>query len=458
MRPSRLITHSLRANPWAERISRVLRAALQAVNPDTAVTHYLERKEDILSVGNKSYDLSKFQQVFLVGAGKAGAPMAQASARILGEYLTSGIIIVKEGYAEGTILQDFSNVKILEAGHPIPDQRGIKATDEIIHLLESTQSDDFIISLVSGGGSALLTNPVMGVSLSDLQELTDILLASGATIQEINILRKHLEVLKGGGLAQLIAPASLVTLILSDVVGNPLDIIASGPTVADPSTFDDAFAVLERRRLLDQVPRSIIDHLQGGRDGHIKETPKPGDPVFQNVHNVIIGSNLIAAEAARVQAEVEGYQALLLTTYLEGEARCVGSTLAAIARQIASTGQPISPPACLIAGGETTVTIRGDGLGGRNQEVALGAVEGMAGINNATLITLATDGGDGPTNAAGAVVTSETLKRADELGLIAHDYLARNDSYHFFEALADLLITGPTQTNVNDLTFMFVTE
>jgi hydroxypyruvate reductase len=400
--------------------------------------------------------LSKHQHIFVVGAGKAGTPMARVAARILGDKLIAGLVIVKEGYVGKTHPLDSTAVEIIEAGHPIPDERGLLATKELIGMVENAHPDDLIISLVSGGGSALLTYPVEGISLTELQELTDVLLVGGATIQEINTLRKHLEVLKGGGLAQIVAPASMITLILSDVVGSPLDIIASGPTVPDPSTYDDALAVLERRQLLDRVPKSILDHLRRGQDGIIKETPKPGDPVFQNVQNVIIGNNLIAAKAARIQAEVEGFNALLLTTYLEGEAYQVGGTLAAIARQISANGEPIPPPACVIAGGETTVTIRGDGLGGRNQEVALGAVDGIRGISNATLVTLATDGGDGPTDAAGAVVTGETRKRAGDLDLLPHDYLTRNDSYHFFEALGDLLITGPTLTNVNDLTFLFV--
>ncbi|MGD9092420.1 MAG: glycerate kinase [Anaerolineales bacterium] len=457
IQPSQLTTYSLKTNPSGERISRILIAALQAVDPDAAVTRYLRRTGDTLLVTDRSYDLNKFQHIYVVGAGKAGTPMAQATVRILEDKLTAGLVIVKEGHVGNTYPLDSTDVDIIEAGHPIPDQRGFQASNKLIGLVKNALPDDLIVSLVSGGGSALLTIPVEGISLAELQELTDILLVSGATIQEINTLRKHLEQLKGGGLAQLIAPASMITLILSDVVGNPLDIIASGPTVADSSTFDDALAILERRQLVDQVPSSILNHLRRGQDGFIKETPKPGDPVFKNAQNVIIGSNEIAAEAARAQAEVEGFNALLLTTYLEGEAYHIGGTLAAIVRQISATGQPIPPPACVIAGGETTVTIRGDGLGGRNQEVALGAVDGMDGISNAILVTLATDGGDGPTDAAGAVVTGGTRKRAGDLDLLPHDYLTRNDSYNFFEALGDLLITGPTQTNVNDLTFLFVT-
>lgn len=456
--PSHLRPFSLKTNPRGEQIAQILQAAIDAVDPGTAINKHLSRVGDSLFIGGRSYNLNEFQRLFIVGAGKAVAPMAQTVAGLIADKLTAGTIIVKQDYARNSLTLNPSIWKVMEAGHPIPDERSVQATSAVIQLLQKVEPDDLVIALISGGGSALLAAPVEGVTLADLQVLTNVLLANGASIQEINILRKHLDVLKGGGLAQLIAPASLITLILSDVVGSPLDIIASGPTVADSSSFNDAYETLKRRHLLDQVPESIVNHLKRGRSGLITETPKPGDPIFQNVLNVIIGSNLLAANAARAQAEAEGFNTQLLTTYLEGEARYVGSTLAAIARQISATGQPIPPPACIITGGETTVTIHGDGSGGRNQELALGAVTTLADAENALLITLATDGEDGLTNAAGAVVSGGTLQRAAELGLHPHEYLARNDSYHFFEALDDLLITGPTQTNVNDLTFMFVLD
>ena len=387
--------------------------------------------------------------------------MARAVGQVVGDRLDGGVVIVKEGYAgESTTTTTAGDepsihaISILEAGHPIPDERGVSGAGQLIDILKDTQPDDLVISVISGGGSALLVSPAPGLALKDLQDLTSALLASGATINEINSLRKHLEQVKGGGLARLAAPATLITLILSDVVGDPLDVIASGPTVPDPSTFSEAYQVLKRYDILDKVPQAVIAQLQHGLQGQIPETPKPGDALFSRVQNVIVGSNQQAAQAGLTQAQAEGFQALLLTTFLQGEARQAGGLLAAIARQVSKKGQPIPRPACLIAGGETTVTLRGDGLGGRNQEMALSAVSELAGLPDLALITLATDGGDGPTDAAGAVVTGETLARAHQLGLNPEDFLARNDSYHFFSALDDLLCPGPTQTNVNDLAFI----
>jgi glycerate 2-kinase len=448
-----LSTYTLRKYPWGSRVQRVLGAALQAADPAAAVETYLKRRALELEVAGRNYDLDAYRRVFLVGAGKAGAPMSHAAAGILGDRLTQGVVVVKEGYLGSDDLP--SRVSILEAGHPIPDERGVQGGCRIQKLLENLRPDDLVIGLISGGGSALLTAPVPGITLNDFQVLTAALLACGATINEINCLRKHLDRLKGGGLARLASPATLITLILSDVVGDPLDVIASGPTVPDPTSYSQAYAVLERYGLLDKVPPSIIAHLESGRRGELPETPKAGDPAFERVQNVIIGSNLQAAQAALHQAEAEGFHTLLLTTYFQGEARQAGVTLAAIARQIAATGQPLARPACLVAGGETTVTLTGSGKGGRNQEIALGALPGLAGLPEIALVSLATDGGDGPTDAAGAVVSGESLSRAQHAGLDPVDYLQRNDAYPFFEALGDLLKPGPTRTNVNDLTFIF---
>ena len=313
-----------------------------------------------------------------------------------------------------------------------------------------------MIALISGGGSALMMLPVPGVSLEDIQRLTSGLLACGATINEMNTLRKHLDQIKGGGLARMASPASLATLILSDVVGNPLDVIASGPTVPDTSTFADAWGILEHYNIVAQVPMPIQNHLQNGLAGKAAETLKPGDPTFAHVENVIIASNAQAAQAALETARMEGLNTLLLTTYMQGEAREIGRAMAAIGREMAASKQPLRRPACIIAGGETTVTLRGEGKGGRNQELALATVADLAGLEHVVLVALATDGGDGPTDAAGAVVTGATLEQAQSLGLDPADFLARNDAYRFFDALDDLLRPGPTNTNVNDLTFVFV--
>jgi glycerate 2-kinase len=472
MNPELLQTASLRATPWGAPVTRILAAALAAAEPAAAVERYLRREGDVLHAGERTYDLARYEQVFLVGAGKAGAPMARAAAEVLGDRLAGGVVVVKEGYAEETRRQEDTEtgggaspslvslspdlqVSLIEAGHPIPDGRGVAGARNLADLLARTTERDLVIALISGGGSALLTLPASRVSLADMQALTAALLACGASINEINTLRKHLDQVKGGGLVRMAHPATLVTLILSDVVGNPLDVIASGPTVPDPTTFADAYAILQRYGLLGAVAPPILEHLRQGIAGAVEETPKPGDGRFDDVNNVLIGSNAQAAEAAQLAAQAEGFRALVLTSALEGEARLVGLTLGDIAARLAAVSRPLAAPLCLIWGGETTVTVHGNGMGGRNQELALAAVLPLADVRDVALITLATDGGDGPTDAAGAVVTGATLDRATRLGLDPAAYLARNDSYPFFAALNDLLRPGPTQTNVNDLAFLF---
>lgn len=451
MEPARFQTETLKSCRHGDRIERILAAAVNAVEPGSAVRRFLQRQGNQLFVAGAHYPLEDFQRVRVIGAGKAGAPMAAAAEEILGNELTDGLVIVKEGYCE----PGSSRIRLVEAGHPIPDARGVQAAEELGRLLQDSQPDDLVICLVSGGGSALLVSPVTGLGLSDLQGLTAALLASGAAIHEINTLRKHLENLKGGGLARRAHPARIVTLVLSDVVGDPLDVIASGATVPDPTTYTQAWQILERYNLLEQVPPAVTDHLRLGLDHMILETPKPGDPLFNSVQNVIIGSNRLAAEAATVQARQEGFSTLLLTTSLQGEARHVGRVLASLGREMVESGQPLQPPACLVAGGETTVTLTGRGKGGRNQELALSAVRDLGGLDDVVLVSLATDGGDGPTDAAGAVVSGSSLSRAVALGLDPAAFLKNNDAYHFFQALDDLIITGPTMTNVNDLTMVF---
>jgi glycerate 2-kinase len=451
--PDRFLTSTLSLMPWGQAVVRILAAALEAVEPEAAVRKHLRRQDRHLMIGERKYDLDQVDRVFIVGAGKAGAPMAQAAVDILAECLESGVVVVKDGYAGN--ISNIGPVSIVEAGHPIPDQRGCQGAEQIIELLASTREDDLVICLISGGGSAILVSPMDGLNLAVLQDLTSTLLASGANINQINTLRKHLDQVKGGKLAKLAAPAQVASLILSDVVGDPLEAIASGPTVPDPTSFADALNILEYLGILDEVPREVVDHINKGTHGDLPENPKPGDILFEKVYNVLVGSNLTAASAALLQARQEGFNTLLLTTFLQGEARQVSRVLTAIARQVASNNQPIRRPACILAGGETTVTLTGDGKGGRNQELALAAVPDLAGLHEVALVTFATDGGDGPTDAAGAVVTSETLERAQKTGLDPIAYLSQNDSYHFFDSLGDLLKPGPTQTNVNDLAFIF---
>ncbi len=430
-------------------------AALGAVNPARAVARHLRREGSTLFIGDRPYDLTGVGRVVVIGAGKAGAGMAAAVEALLGDRITAGWVNVRYGYEPP---QPLARIPIHPAGHPIPDEASLEGTRRMLALVDSLTLLDLALVLVSGGASALMEAPVPGVSLADLQALTDSLLRSGATIGEINTVRKHLSQVKGGRLAERIVRrgARAAVLVLSDVVGSPLDAIGSGPCAPDPTTFADAWAVLERYSLLDQAPSAVLRHLDRGRRGQEEETPKPGDPVFAHVHTVIVAENRTAAEAAVERARALGFHAAILTTYLEGEAREVGRMLAALAKEEASAGRPLPLPACLVLGGETTVTVRGPGRGGRNQEVALGAALALEGWDGVLVATLATDGTDGPTDAAGAFADGTTVARAHALGLDPADHLARNDACPFFAALGDLIITGPTGTNVNDLAFVLV--
>ena len=465
--PDRLLTRSLRAHPRGGDLAAIMAAALDAADPAGAVRRSLAREGDAIVVAGRRYE--HVGRVFVVGAGKAGAPMAQAAAEILGERVAGGLVVVKEGHTgrmkdEGGRMRESdahfilhpSSFTLLEAGHPIPDARGAAAAERMAGLLGGLRADDLVLVLLSGGGSALLTWPAEGLALEDLRAMTAALLRCGATIGEINALRKHTTRLFGGQLARLAQPAQVATLIVSDVVGSPLDVVASGPTAPDPTTFADAWTVAERYELAPALPAALVERLRQGTRGAISDTPKPGDALWARVHNAVIAGNAAAADAAVAAARARGFDAMLLTTYLEGEAREVGRVAAGLARELALRGGPLRRPALIVAGGETTVTLRGDGLGGRNQELALGAVGGLAGLPGALVVALATDGGDGPTDAAGAVATGETLARAREQGLSADDFLRRNDAYRFFEALGDLLRPGPTLTNVNDLLFIAV--
>jgi hydroxypyruvate reductase len=442
-----------------------MRAALDAVEPGAAVQRYLRLVGTHLVAGDRpgeqqAYNLDECERVLVVGGGKAGAPMAAAVAEVLGDRLSGGLVIVKHGHG----LEDAGAaglIEIVEAGHPVPDEAGLKGAQRITDLLRGATGRDLVLCLISGGGSALMTAPVPGISLRDLQVLTGILLRCGATINEINTIRKHISQLKGGQLAQLASPAPVVSLILSDVVGDPLEVIASGPSVPDPTTFGDAWSILERYAIVEEAPPCIVGTLRAGVEGQVAETPKPGDPLFDRVQNLIVGSNRLAAHAAAQEAQRLGFDTLLLSTFIEGEAREVGKMVAGLAKGLVRgeamhpAGSPLSLPVGLIMGGETTVTLRGDGKGGRNQELALAAAISLAGWEGVLIVSLATDGSDGPTDAAGAFADGDTLARASRLGLDAETYLNRNDAFHFFQELGDLLLTGPTKTNVNDLILVF---
>lgn len=449
----RFASSLLTPNPAVRgKIVQILDAALVAVDPRNAVLHLLQRDGDQLTIGDRHYDLSQFARIFVIGAGKAGAPMTQAVEQVLGDRITAGLVVVKTAHGGST-----HQVTIAEAAHPMPDAAGVAAGQQILNLAQQAGPQDLVIALLSGGGSALLVAPAQGLTLADKQTMTNALLACGATINEINCLRKHCSAVKGGQLARAVAPATLITLALSDVIGSPLDVIASGPTVPDASTWADAWAVVEKYELVDKLPPAIINRLRAGLAGVIADTPKADDPAFATAQNVIVADNRVAAEAALAQARTLSYNAMLLTTYVEGEAAQVAKVAVALAKEVRATGHPLPAPACLILGGETTVTLGAyPGRGGRNQELALAAAVALQNMPGVTIVALATDGSDGPTDSAGGMADHATVARGAAAALSAVDHLRRHDAYGFLQATHDLLLTGPTQTNVNDLIFVFV--
>ena len=424
----------------------IYRRAIEAVNPRTAIRSHVELRGRELVCDGIILNLDEFKHIYLVGAGKAGAAMAAAMEELLGDRLTAGLVVVKYGH-----LAPVKKTEIIEAGHPLPDHNGVEGARKLAALVKQAGENDLVICLISGGGSALLPLPAAGLTLEEKQQTTQALLSCGADITEINAIRKHLSRLKGGQLARLAAPATTIALILSDVIGDPLDSIASGPTVGDPTTFGQCLNIINKYQLAETLPPAIMNHLQQGASGAIAETPKPDDALFNRVGNHIIASNRQAVEAAASKARELGYQPLILSTFIEGETREIARMHAAIAREIHHSGNPLPSPACVISGGETTVTITGNGLGGRNQEFALAAAFDIAGLENTVILSIGTDGTDGPTDAAGAIVDGQTLERARNIGIAPLTYLDNNDAYHFFSPLRDLLITGPTNTNVMDI-------
>jgi hydroxypyruvate reductase len=425
----------------------IFNAAVRAVDAANAVRRSARLTGAVIDVADRSYSLGDFQNIYILGAGKAAVPMAQAMETLLGERVSDGIVVTKKGQG-----RQLRKTRVIEAAHPIPDIAGEQAAHLIAAMAQQATAQDLVFFLVSGGGSALMPYPVDGVTLADKQTVTHLLLRSGGTIQETNMLRRHLSQLKGGKLARLAYPAQVITLIVSDVVGDSLEDIASGPTAPDPSRYADCWEIIRKYRLQDLIPAAVRATLDRGIRGEIAETVKAGDAAFANVHNVIIASNRHATEAARWHAESLGYRATILSNAIEGESREVAKRQAAAFKKALS--EPPPEPLCFISGGETTVTVSGDGVGGRNQEYALAAAIELAGARGVVALCAGTDGIDGPTDAAGAVVDGATVLRGRVRGCDATAFLARNDSYHFLQATADLLITGPTETNVMDLQVM----
>jgi hydroxypyruvate reductase len=422
-----------------EAAAAIWRAALAAGDVAPLIRRHLRVDGRILKAGPLHLDLDRVRRILVLGAGKAGAAMAASAETVLGGRVSGGFVVVKDGYRVATAC-----VEVVEAGHPVPDVRGVAASARVLELATSATADDLVLFLVSGGGSALTPAPAPPVTLEEKQALTRLLLAAGATINELNAVRKHLSRFKGGLLARAAAPATVLTLALSDVIGDPLDVIASGPTAPDPTTYADALAVLDRRGVLEGAPRAIVERLRAGAAGALAETPKPGDPVFARVTNLVIGNNALVADAAAAEAERRGYRPHVLTRALQGEARDTARDLVARARALPA-------PAALIAGGETTVTVRGRGRGGRCQEFALAAALALEAGESLVVLAAGTDGTDGPTDAAGGVVDAATLARGRAAGADAARALADNDAHAFLSAAGACIVSGPTNTNLLDL-------
>ncbi len=422
-------------------------ACVKGADPEEAVLSTLRLTGNMLNIGdNHLIDISKFTRITLFGAGKASAAMARAVESVLGNRLAGGLVIVKYGHSLA-----LRNVEVIESGHPTPTEEGVAATALMCEMVQSLGANDLVIGCFSGGGSALLSLPAAGITLEDKIDLTEKLLSSGADISEINAIRKHVSRVKGGQLLARAYPATVVNLMVSDVIGDDPSTIASGPFAPDGTTYATAWAVLEKYDLLEVVSPSIIEHLSRGINGEERETLKPGDPLFAKVHNHIVSSNILSLSAGAHTACHLGYRTLILSSQVRGETTQAAMFHAYIAEEIRFTGNPIAPPACLLSGGETTVKKEGNGLGGRNQHFVLALVEAASRIENCVFLSAGTDGTDGPTDAAGAIVDNETLGRAALLGLNPGEYLARFDSYHFFQHLEDLIKTGPTLTNVMDI-------
>jgi glycerate 2-kinase len=442
--------------PFVDGIQSILNASLEAVNPSSIIKNSLQLKEGILKVRKKNYPLSSYERIILIGLGKASQAMVNGAKQILSGSKLTGLVIAKNNDLKiGRLF--LPDIKTILGNHPIPGEKSILAAEELINFTKNRTEKDLVLCLISGGGSALVTKPADGILLEDIQKLTTQLLKCGANISEINTIRKHLDELKGGGLARMLSPAHIITLILSDVVGDNLSMIASGPTTVDETTFRDAYNILNKYELLNISNKRIIAHLQAGLEGKKEETLKKNDPIIKKIQTEIIGNNHVAALAAKKKAEEEGFNCRILTDQMVGNTSEVGIELGQIIKDIRNRNAQSNQPICLIAGGESTVKIKGNGLGGRNQEVALFCAIEIDGLENVCVATLATDGEDGPTDAAGAIITGHTISSARLKGLDPNLYLDNNDSYHFFKKNGGMIRTGVTGTNVNDLNFIFMT-
>lgn len=431
---------------------QIIDAAINAVKPDLLISRRVKLKNDLLQIGREKFQISDFENIFIIGAGKASAFMAREMEDLLEQHLFYGVVSVKYGHSAPC-----RKIRILEAGHPVIDKNSLAATRDILEVAQQAREKDLVLCLLSGGGSALLEQIPPNFSLPELQKVFELLLACGANIEEINTVRKHLSLVKGGQLARAVAPATCASIILSDVIGDPLESIASGPTAPDSTTYQDAWQVIEKYKLPDKLPATIRQYLLSGVNGNLPETLKANDPIFKRVHNIILGSNSEALKAAGKKASALGYNTLILSSRIQGEAREVAKVLVGLVQEIRQNDVPVKKPACLLMGGETTVTLKGKGKGGRNQELALAALLAMKNAHRKYLIaSVGTDGSDGPTDAAGGMAHSGMWEQADTLGLNPLEYLQKNNAYPFLEKTGGLIITGPTGTNVMDVIFALV--
>ncbi|WP_406658037.1 glycerate kinase [Methanolobus sp. ZRKC2] len=423
--------------------------AISGVDPYNCIQKSVRKDGNFLYVGEKQFDLSSYENIYLIAFGKASVAMSRALEEILGDKLSDGCAVTKYAF-----VGPLKTVKVMEAGHPIPDENGVIAAKHISTFLRKTGPKDLVFFLISGGGSALMTLPRKNISLSDIVHLTDKLMQVGATIEEINAIRKHLSAVKGGGLAKMAYPSESISLILSDVVGDPLDVIASGPTVPDSSTFDDFQEIVTRYNL--NLSSAVQGLLEDGLEGVVEDTPNHEDPIFQRCYHYLVGNNSLSLQEAGKRANELGYNTLLLTSSLTGEAREIAKVFASIAREERKNSEPLPLPACILAGGETTVLIRGKGQGGRCQEMALSFAIEAQGLEDILFLPAGTDGNDGPTDAAGAFADGYTIEKGRDLHIDVREMLQQNNSYEYFRELGDLLITGPTGTNVMDVYILLV--
>ena len=439
-----------------ERILRTItNKALQAVSPDPAMRTALSLDDNILTVYGQTYDLADYERILAVGAGKASAAMARTLESILGDRLHGGLVATK--YDHGVELK---KIRIMESGHPVPDAAGERAAREILSLANEATDKDLVFCLLSGGASAIVPAPRAPATLAHKQAATRRLLECGATINEINAIRKHISMFKGGHLAKILEPATVITLIISDVIGDHLDVIGSGPTAPDDSTFMDCQAILDKYALCVDMPDEVSRIIRDGCAGKEPETRKAGDGCFERVQNVIIAGNSMAVDGAAEAAREQGYNPVVMDYAIEGETRTVAARMIRLAHDYCEGRFNEKPPLCLLAGGETTVTVKGRGKGGRNQEFALAAAIEIEDIRTCrdrlSVLCLGTDGTDGPTDAAGAMVFPDTLTKSQAHSTAARQFLTDNNAYEFFTNTGTLLKTGPTRTNVMDVVAILV--